>query len=311
VPNTLISTIAWAQPYIQYSPLTAGTGFEPAASIASMIQNSILNPPLTWSWNRIEDSSQTTQVGKQDYLYNLSNFGFMEKISLTDQEGKIWELKDIYNTEALSKSVVQQRPSAAVILNYSHGASFTLRFLGVPNQVYTINLTYQGLAIQFSSFQTTAVANTADGNTIYTGVFIPSSFVPGEQAYFAGFTNAVNNGLFTIISSTSTLLTVANSAGILEVPAIPASSVNVSWAPIPDQYSDVYNNLFLSEAFQTASEPEEAARYRQRGVAALLAKSEGLTQVQYNAFLSQWLTREDVIAASALRVQQAGQARGV
>ncbi len=311
MPNNLITTIAWAQPYIQYSPLTAGTGFEPAASIASMIQNSILNPPMTWSWNRFEDSTQMTQIGRQDYSYSLTNFGFLEKASLTDSQGKIWEIKDIYNTQSLSKSAVQQRPSAVAILNYISGNNFTLRFLGVPDQVYTINLTYQGLAIQFSSFKVTSAANTANGNTVYTGIFTPSSFATGDQASFSGFTNDANNGVFTIVSSTSTLLTVANPAGILETPATVAMVIDVSWAPIPDQYSDIYNNLFLSEAFQAVSEDAEAARYRQRGIAALLAKSEGLTEVQYNAFLSQWLTREDVIAASALRTQQAGQARGV
>lgn len=310
MPNTLISTIAWAQPFIQYSPLTAGTGFEPAASIASMVQNSILNSPMTWSWNRFEDTTKQTIVGKQDYTYPLTNFGYLEKASLTDSQGKIWEIKDIYNTEALSKSAVQQRPSAIAVLTYTPGSQVVLRFLGVPDQIYNINLIYQGLAIQFSSFQVVSALNSADGDTIYTGTFTPSSFSTGDQASIAGFTNPLNNGVFFIANCTVNQLTVQNPNGVAETPAA-ATAIDVSWAPVPDQYSDIYNNLFLSEAFQAASEDAEAARYRQRGIAALLSKSEGLTEVQYNAFLSQWLTREDVIAASALRTQQAGQARGV
>jgi hypothetical protein len=275
-----------------------------------MIQNSILNSPMTWSWNRFEDTTQKTIVGQQDYTYPLTNFGFLEKVSLTDSQGKIWEIKDIYNTEALSKSAVQQRPSAIAILTYTPGSQVIFRFLGVPDQIYTINLIYQGLAIQFSSFQVTSAANGAGGQTVYTGVFVPSQFETGDEAAILGFTNAANNGVFVIVACTTTLLTVTNPNGVVETPAT-ATAIDVSWAPIPDQYSDVYNNLFLSEAFQAVSEDAEAARYRQRGVAAMLAKSEGLTQAQYNCFLQQWLSREDIVSASALRTAQAGQARGV
>jgi hypothetical protein len=310
VPNNLISTINWASPYIQYSPLSAGTNFEPAASIASMIQNSLMNSPMTWSWNRFEDSSQKTVVGQQDYVFPLTNFGFLEKASLTDSQGKIWEIKDIYNTEALSKSAVQQRPSAISVLIYTPGTQTIMRFLGVPDQVYTINLVYQGLAVQFSSFLVASSLSNANGNTIYAGVFNPPQFTTGDQAYVSGFTNPQNNGVFYVVGCTVNQLTLANPNGVAESP-VNGMTIDISWAPIPDQYSDIYNNLFLSEAFQSVSEDAEASKYRQRGVAALLSKSEGLTEVQYNAFLQQWLTREDVVAASALRTSQAVQARGV
>ncbi len=309
--NTLNSTIAWAQPFIQYSPLTAGTGMEPSVSIASMIRNSLMNSPLTWSWNRFEDSSMLTQVSKQDYVISLANFGFLEKASLTDPQGKIWEIKDVYNTNALSKSTGNQRPSAIAVITNTPGTSATFRFLGVPDAIYTINLTYQGLANQFGPFVVNSTGNAAGGNTPYTGIFTPASFPAGSVAQISGFTvNAVNNGSFLVVACTTTTLTVANAFGIAEVPTA-GTAVNGSWAPIPDSYSDIYNNLFLSEAFQAVSEDATAARYRQRGVAAMLAKSEGLTQMQYNAFIQQWLMRDDTINASALRTQQASQARGV
>src|ERR1700693_1013909 len=51
---TLTQTINFSQTYIEYSPLTAGAGFEPALSIASMIRSTIMNSPFTWPWNRNE-----------------------------------------------------------------------------------------------------------------------------------------------------------------------------------------------------------------------------------------------------------------
>lgn len=307
--NTIDSTINWARAFIEYSPLTAGTGSEPAISIASMIRNSVMNAPMSWSWNRFEDSTTVTTVGGQDYTIALTNFGWLEKASLTDSNGKIWEIKDVYNTSALSKSTVQQRPSAIAVIAYTPGTSVKIRFLGVPESVYTVNLTYQGLAVQFGPFVVNSAGNAAGGNTAYTGIFTPASFPAGGTATIAGFTTVVNNGTFVVVSCTASILTVANAVGVSET--ISATAINANWSPIPDQFSDVYNNLFLAEAFQAVHEDTDAARYRQRGVAALLAKAEGLTQTQIDIFRSQWLARDSEAQAITLKVQQATQARGV
>jgi hypothetical protein len=238
MPNTLQTTLNWATAFIQNQPLSANTGSEPAVSIASMIRNSIMNAPMSWSWNRFENTANVTNTSNQDYVITVSNFGFLEKVSLTDSTGSVQELKDIYNTSALSINSVQQRPSAAAVISYTPGTSFKLRFNTVPDKIYTINLTYQGLSTQFVS-------------------------------------------------------------------------LTDAWSPIPDQYSDVYNNLFLSEAFQTANDDQEAARYRQRGVAALLSKAEGLTQTQINIFRAQWLARDSEAMSNTLKTQMGNQARGV
>lgn len=236
--NTVQTTLNWALAYIQNSPMSNNTGSEPAISIASMIRNTIMNAPMTWSWNRFENSANVTTITNQDYLIAVTNFGFLEKVSLTDASGNVQELKDIYNTSALSANSITQRPSAAAVISYVPGTSFKLRFNTIPDKIYTINLTFQGLSTQF--------VNLTD-----------------------------------------------------------------PWSPIPDQYSDVYNNLFLSEAFQTANDDAEAARYRQRGVAALLSKAEGLTQTQINIFRQQWLARDSEAQATSLRTAQGNQARGV
>ena len=90
----------------------------------------------------------------------------------------------------------------------------------------------------------------------------------------------------------------------------PFTSLSSAW-PVPDAYLDIYNNLFLAEAFQVADDDQQAARYRVRGVAALLAKAEGLTELQRNAYLSQFLVRAGQAESMGLRVQQGNQARGV
>lgn len=308
----LQNTLNWTAAYIQGTPITAWLGMEPAVSIASMIRNSILNPPMTWLFNRNEVTFPTV-VGQQDYiLATMPDLAFVEKVSLTDDQGKVHEIKDVYNNSALAVSSFPQRPSAmsvesssiiSTVLNYK------LRFLGVPNEIYTVTVTYQKLAPQFGPFFISGAANAAAGNTAYTGTFDVNSFPVGSTAIITGFvTHTVNNGSFVVVSVTPTLLTVANAAGVAET--IQAYVSNFSWDPIPDQYSDVYNNLFLAEAMAIVDD-QRSQVYRQRGVAALLSKASGLTEMQRNAFAQQWLAR-DVERQSVMGAVQLGHTgRGV
>lgn len=286
----LQQTINWTQTYIQYVPLTAGLGGEPAVSIASMIRNSILNPPLTWNYNRAEQTFSTT-VGTQDYTEAFSDLAFVEKVSITDDQGNIWELKDIYNNSALSPSAEQARPSAMSVERttiVSSALNYVLRFMPIPDKIYTVTVVYQKLSPQFGPFLISSAANHVAGNTTYTGVFDALSFPAGSTAIITGFTTPANNGSFVVVSCTSTSLVVANGAGVSQTNQAYVS--NYSWDPIPDQYSDVFNNLFLSEAMAMVDDAR-AQLYRQRGVAALLSKASGLTEMQKNAFAQQWLQR--------------------
>jgi hypothetical protein len=69
-----------------------------------------------------------------------------------------------------------------------------------------------------------------------------------------------------------------------------AFASNFSWAPIPNQYSDVYNNLFLSEVLALFDDARSPI-YRQRGIGAFLGKATGLTEMQKNIFVQQWMAR--------------------
>src|SRR5271157_162278 len=310
---SLQNTISWARPFVQYLPVQVGNIGEPAISIASMIRNSMLNAPLTWAWNRNELIFSTI-VGTQDYAQAITgnDFAFVEKVSLTDDQGNIIEIKDVYNDSALAVSSFQQRPNAVSVqlVSYS-GATQTVkfRFLGVPDKVYTVTADYQKLAPQFGSYSITAVGNAAGGNTTYTGVFDPYSLPVGATATIAGLVASVNNGSFTIVSCSTSSLVVANAVGTAATSQT-GYVVNYSWSPIPDQYSDVYNNLFLAEILSLAGDAR-VQLYRQRGVAALMSKASGLTEMQKNAFMQQWLER-DVERSSTMMINQQGtQGRGI
>ena len=84
----------------------------------------------------------------------------------------------------------------------------------------------------------------------------------------------------------------------------------ISWNPIPDSFSDIYNNLYLSEVLALGDDTR-AQLYRQRGVAAFLAKSTGLSEMQRNVFMQQWLARGVQTQSSAQIIQQGNQGRTV
>jgi hypothetical protein len=238
---TLQQTINAVQPFVEYNPLTAGVANEPAISIANMIQNTVTNPPFTWPWNRDFNSNLDTMVGIQDYTVELTDFSFLEKVSLTDSNGNSYEVKDVYNNRALSESTTQERPKFVSVQNVTYnaflsGGNVDLRFLGVPDQIYVVNLTFQRLIA-------------------------------------------------------------------------PITSLTSPWS-LPDSFIDVYNTLFLAEAYQTVGDAR-AAQYRQRGIAALLAKAEGLSEMDKNLFLGIYLDRDSQTVRSQLKTQQGVQARSV
>jgi hypothetical protein len=241
--RTIQDTIYACQPYIEYYPLSSGSGYEPAISIANAIQAMVTEPPFTWGWNREEDSSLSTVAGTQDYTGTITDFGFLEKITLVDPTGVPFDVSDIYNNAALGvgdTSVARRaRPNSACVLYLTYGTSLRLRFLAVPDKVYAATLTYQKLVAPMT----------------------------------------------TLTGATGT------------------------WT-IPDQYLDIYNTLFLGEAFAVADDARSQI-YRQRGVTALLGKSEGLTETQKNLFLEQFWARAGQQQRFALVSQQAQQSRGV
>ena len=69
----------------------------------------------------------------------------------------------------------------------------------------------------------TSVANAAGGTTAYTGTFVPANIPVNSLQEVAGFVaNAVNNGIFQVVSVTATTLTLRNPAGVAEVHAATA-----------------------------------------------------------------------------------------
>lgn len=353
---TLFQSQNFAETFLQYAPFNVGLGQEPMVSVASFIRSTIMSAPLTWPWNRNENNTIFTTPGVQNYTLSVTDFGFLEKVSLqvaakitnvagsgtvatitapnsfavgnivtitglahtgfngvftvtfangtsfqfasatvqsstadagTAVTGSIVELKDALNIAPLSASSDPQRPSAVSVITRSAG-TINLRFMGVPNKYYQVTVIYQKLAVIFGPFIISAVANAVGPNTTYTGTFDVDAFPTGAIAQITGFVAGANNGAFTVVSVNATTLVVANNAGT----AVTATGYvsNFAWAPVPDNYAFIYNTLFLGEMMALEDDPRSQI-YRQRGMAALLSKAEGLSETQKDVFMQQWMAR--------------------
>jgi hypothetical protein len=239
--KTLQDTINFSLPYCRYMLANIGTSNQPAIEIACIVRNIIYSAPFTWPENRAEATPFSTVIGTQDYTQTITDFGFLEAATLTDVTGKIFQLKDIFNTEILAKSGDKQRPNQICVLTETTSGSppintIKFRFMGVPDAVYTVNLIYMKEPVQFT--QTTD-----------------------------------------------------------------------AWSPIPDSFSDIFNNLFLGYYMESCQDPR-GQQYIARGGAALLAKAEGLSEMDRAVFMQAFLNLDAAQIVNQLKTQQGRQAIG-
>lgn len=88
------------------------------------------------------------------------------------------------------------------------------------------------------------------------------------------------------------------------------TSLNQTWAPVPDEYSYIYNWGFLALMWMFTDDPRFTFA-NQKFVAQLLAANQGLTQTQINIFLNNWQAVTGQPIVNTNRIAQGTQARGI
>lgn len=233
--NLLSDTINFITPFCRYQAANIGVSNQPIVGIASIVRNIILAAPFQWRFNRATNSAITTVAGTQDYTQTITDLGFLEKGTLLDSQGKIWEIKDVQNNLPLGASTTQARPSAIAVESDNGSNSYVFRLSAVPEAIYTVNLIYQKAPVAFSA--------TTD-----------------------------------------------------------------PWSPIPDSFADIYNNICLGYYMDSAQD-SRAPQYIARGVAGLLARSVGLSQMDKALFAQSYMNFSAAEMLNQLKTQQGQQAQ--
>jgi hypothetical protein len=199
---TLQDTANFAQPFIQYSPLDAGAGSQPILGIGTIIRNSMMTAPQVWAWNRKEVDGIVVNQGDQDIVVSLTDFGYLEKASLTDAAGNQYELKDIYNNLPLSSDTATVnsggRPNAIAVIDYVPHQYVIFRLLGIADQAYTLSVVYQKLAEEFSSYSVESVS-VPTSYPILVQSKVTNGSRSGGNTYTIAYDNNVTEGNLLII----------------------------------------------------------------------------------------------------------------
>lgn len=222
--RNIMSSALFSLPFLGYQPVNISNG-EPALSAANLAKQTMLGAPFSWPWNRNTFTVQvpTTDefgnpiVPSQDYVVSLDDYGFMEKVWLSDARGGIKEIR--IQTALAEESSVQRPQSVAVQSHDLDDNLLVLRLNAIPDQTYVMSGIYQ-------------------------------------QAPFW------------------------------------MASLASSWRPIPDNFAYIYDWGFLSYVAMLTKDarfPFFAGKF----VAHLLGAQDGLSALQRNIFLGNWL---DVIS---------------
>lgn len=88
------------------------------------------------------------------------------------------------------------------------------------------------------------------------------------------------------------------------------TSLAQTWSPLPDEFSYIFNNGFLALSMMYVKD-ERFGAVNQKFLGALLGAAEGLSEMEQNLFLTNWLMISGQLQTTQLKTQQGNSARGV
>ena len=310
--RSLIDSINWVKPFINWASVTIGINSEPAVTSANQALQTILAPPFIWPWNR-SYTSFITSIGQQDYNASIADFGYLEAASI--------ELCGVITAVQVLSGVATFYAvnGFSTLPNGGHGQSVTTSgcttsalngtfdMVSADATSFTINIATPDIAeVEFGAI---AVAGLAMGLTLHWEALNEEratdrpTFISTQECDLSGTTFTfrlmpVPDQIYRVN------LTYQKSPG-----AFTPSDLNAKWG-VPDQLQYIYNYFFLFFVLDYFDDPR-AARYRQLAVASLLGRQSGLSETDRNLFLGNWLDIMQEEQSKQSSVAQGAQARGM
>lgn len=299
---TLLDVMQWAHRFVGNRPLAIGNSLQPALQNANLVLQTIMGPPFNWRWNRVSTGFMTV-VGQQDY--------YVWNRMPTAQVAVGWQTVDSYgNAQVCTTSGVTgsgvptwnntpggtttdgTSPNAVVWTNlgslktdvsqnYSLGWAETHQIFDPTTSKWYELTNKENLSLDSSQDRPKYVSAQVDdgsGNILFRCMPVP------DQAY----------PVVTSMQQQPTLFT----------------SVNQTWAPIPDRYSRIYSYGFLSLTLLFAGD-ERWQQFNSMFITSLLATVEGLGETERNIFMNSWQSIVNNGQIQGQRLTQGSQARSI
>jgi hypothetical protein len=270
-----------------------GNSLEPALTAATIVLQVILGPPFEWWWNSEElvftcnpvpNSATSTAVTVSNGL-------------LTVTAANTFIPGQLILPSALA--TLTQLNGFLIEIATANAAGFTANVQGISNGTDTVgtftNLTTQDYTIPapvFSHIEHASVLDLSSTGaplkwyelTVKNDLSLETSqnrpmFISPE------IEDGNGNVTFRVASAPDKKYPITLHVQ-LAAPAV--TSINQTWAPLPDFMQYIYTWGFMALMWQFADDPQRAAWANSKFVTALLARADGLDDEQKNIFLNNW-----------------------
>lgn len=299
-----------------------GNSLQPALGAAAMVMETILSPPFSWPWNNQEITFTCNPVPATAAVTNVT----------VDANGLL--------TVVANNSFFQGNPvvfSAVTTATFLNGKIVT---------VETATATGFTAQTTFATYGSTAVTGTATVQTTQD-YQVPAQYDGTTTEYGSGFSHIEHCSVLDLNQVPPTWVELEvkenlsldtnsdrprflnphtqDAEGNITFRVMPApdkaypisihmqlvapnvTSVNQTWAPIPDYFQYIYNWGFLALIWAFSDDPRFSVA-NQKFTSALLSRAEGLSEDERNIFLNNW---NMLTGAQTMTMQQGKQARQV
>jgi len=307
--------MAWAKKF-SFNRLSAiGNSLEPALTSAQLVMQTILSPPFDYWWNTQEVSfttSPTPYVATISGNISITNGVITIPAVNTFALGQLILLGGLTGTLAFLNgqilvNLVASPTQVTSQINYANlaptAATGTPVLTAATTQDYTVSIP------NFSHIEHASVLDVTKTPSKWIELKVQNELaldsIQARPTYIGPHVEDGNGNVsFRVMPAPSAAYPVAIHCQ-LAPPRV--TSINQTWAPIPDFMQYVYSWGFLALIWMFADDNRFQIA-NQKFTAGLLARAEGLTEEERNIFLNNW---SELTGSQQQKIQQGNQARGV
>jgi len=306
--KTIQDSINWAKRFNFNRNPVIGNSLEPALTSAELVAQAILSPPFEWWWNNQDlvftcsptpatATSTAAAVASGVLTVTATNtFGVGQAALVSAFAGNLSGLNgQIIRIESASSTQFTAN------VNVADNTDTVGTFTAATTQDYSVAID------NFSHIKHASVYDLDANNPKWWELKVQNNLaLESSQArtMFIGPNYEDGNGniSFRLFPSPDLAYPISIQA---QLAAPEVTSVNQTWAPLPDFMQYVYDWGFIAFMWLFADDPR--AQYAEgKFKAALLGRAEGLTEEEKNIFLNNW---EELKAGYLMKLQQGIQAR--
>lgn len=312
--KTVQDTINWAKRFSFERNPVIGNSLEPALTSANMVIQTILAPPMDWWWNNLElgftcnptpavATSTVVSISGGVVTVTAPNTFAQGAPVLPSALGVLTKL----NGQLLIVATASATQFTASVPLLANGSDTVGTFTALSTQDYTLAVP------NFSHIEHASVLDLVGTSpnftptkwmelTVKNNLSLESS--PNRPLFIGPHVEDANgNVTFRMASAPDKPYPVSLH---VQLAAPQITSINQTWAPLPDFMEYIYEWGFLSLLWSFSDDPR-AEMANNKFKAGILARAEGLTEEERQIFLNNW----EALYQNPITKQMGTQARGM